>query len=168
MKAISLWQPWASALFIVLPDGSRLKTNETRGWATKHRGRLAIHAAKTFPSEAKSFTQNERAFGRLPDVYPLFTYGAIIGTVNVLGMRRTEDIVSQVSALERLYGDYSPGRWAWITSDQILFDEPIPFKGKQGFFNVPDEILPHINPADICTDRELLSKARAMSGEELF
>ena len=41
MKAISLWQPWASAIAI----GE--KTIETRSWWTPHRGALAIHAAKT-------------------------------------------------------------------------------------------------------------------------
>jgi len=40
MKALSLWQPWASAIAL----GS--KRIETRGWATSYRGPLAIHAAK--------------------------------------------------------------------------------------------------------------------------
>ena len=43
MKAISLWQPWASAV------ARRAKFNETRHWATSYRGTLAIHAAKRFP-----------------------------------------------------------------------------------------------------------------------
>jgi len=138
MKAISLWQPWASALFISLPDGRRLKANETRSWATGHRGRLVIHAAKTFPKEAKYFARTERTLGRIPPMLPI---GCLIGVVNLVGMRKTEDIVYQVSAIERMYGNYDPGRWAWITLDQILFKEPIPFKGKQGFFEVPDELL---------------------------
>ncbi|TRU31740.1 MAG: ASCH domain-containing protein [Microcystis aeruginosa Ma_QC_B_20070730_S2] len=40
MKAISLWQPWASLV------ANGLKLYETRGWPTKYRGVLAIHAAK--------------------------------------------------------------------------------------------------------------------------
>lgn len=40
MKAITIWQPWA--MLIALLE----KGNETRGWPTKHRGPLAIHAAK--------------------------------------------------------------------------------------------------------------------------
>jgi hypothetical protein len=40
MNAISLWQPWATAIAL----GS--KRIETRPWATAYRGPLAIHAAK--------------------------------------------------------------------------------------------------------------------------
>lgn len=40
MRAITLWQPWASAVAL----GS--KTIETRHWSTNYRGPLAIHAAK--------------------------------------------------------------------------------------------------------------------------
>src|SRR5581483_10298670 len=40
MKAISLWQPWAS---LWLTDA---KIHETRHWPTSHRGWLLVHAAK--------------------------------------------------------------------------------------------------------------------------
>lgn len=40
MKAITIWQPWASAI------AHGLKGIETRSWGTKYRGLLAIHAAK--------------------------------------------------------------------------------------------------------------------------
>lgn len=46
VKAISLWQPWAS-LIALGP-----KTIETRSWATDYRGPLAIHAAKRQPEQA--------------------------------------------------------------------------------------------------------------------
>lgn len=40
MKAISLWQPWASLI------AAGVKSIETRGWPTNYRGQIAIHAAK--------------------------------------------------------------------------------------------------------------------------
>ena len=40
MKAITVWQPWASLLV------SGRKRYETRSWATTYRGPIAIHAAK--------------------------------------------------------------------------------------------------------------------------
>ena len=40
MKAITIWQPWASLLAC---GGKRF---ETRSWATSYRGPIAIHAAK--------------------------------------------------------------------------------------------------------------------------
>lgn len=39
MKALTLWQPWASLL------ACGAKKYETRGWETKYRGPIAIHAA---------------------------------------------------------------------------------------------------------------------------
>lgn len=39
MKAITIWQPWAT----LLPLG--IKQFETRSWATSYRGPIAIHAA---------------------------------------------------------------------------------------------------------------------------
>ncbi len=45
MKAISLWQPWAT--FVALG----VKTIETRSWKTSYRGPLAIHAAKRRPDD---------------------------------------------------------------------------------------------------------------------
>ncbi len=45
MKAISLWQPWATLVAL------GIKQTETRHWATKHRGQLAIHAAKRWRPE---------------------------------------------------------------------------------------------------------------------
>lgn len=40
MKAITIWQPWASLLAM------GIKQYETRSWATSYRGPIAIHAAK--------------------------------------------------------------------------------------------------------------------------
>lgn len=40
MKAISLWQPWATLI------ATGAKQIETRSWATSYRGPIAIHAAK--------------------------------------------------------------------------------------------------------------------------
>jgi hypothetical protein len=43
MKAITLWQPWASFV------GLGVKTIETRSWSTRYRGPLAIHAGSRRP-----------------------------------------------------------------------------------------------------------------------
>lgn len=46
IPAVSLWQPWASAIH------PAAKTYETRGYATKTRGWIAIAATKTTPRDA--------------------------------------------------------------------------------------------------------------------
>lgn len=138
MKAISIWQPYATAMFLYTLTGDRIKRIETRSWSTKYRGQLLIHAAKTFPKVARDFAISELVFGRFPAKLP---FGAIIGIVNLVDIKRTEDVVQEISVIERLYGNYSTGRHAWITDSFRAFENPIPYKGQQRFFDVPDELI---------------------------
>ena len=135
MKAISLWQPWGSAI----PLG--LKRIETRGWTTKVRGRIAVHASKRWTGEEKLFTAARRRAGDLlPDPMPL---GAIVATAVIWDVLPSEMLMARgISDLELMYGNYSDGRFGWLLEDVFALAEPIPFKGAQGFFNVPDELLP--------------------------
>lgn len=148
MKAISLWQPWATLMAV------GAKQCETRSWGTSHRGPLAIHAAKApLPwmvdiiradwqwwrdafEKAGFEIEPERkliGFGGLPR-------GCIIATVDLVSCTRTT-AENAPPYPERAFGDYTPGRYHWHTANCKRLDTPIPFKGKQGFFNVPDELL---------------------------
>ena len=54
-----------------------------------------------------------------------------------------------VTPPELMFGCFSPGNYAWILDNPVMFDTPIPAKGRQGFWNweVPDEInLDETNP----------------------
>jgi len=132
VKAISLWQPWASAIAL------GIKSVETRHWATRYTGPIAIHAAKRWTTAEREFAAVERALGRLPARLPL---GAIVATARLMGCRFTHDVRHQLGTIERLYGDYSDGRYAWFLTDVVALDEPIGYRGAQGLFNVPDELL---------------------------
>lgn len=50
-----------------------------------------------------------------------------------------EGAIKAVCALyserERVLGDYSPGRFAWVLQNPVMFDKPIPARGKQGWWN---------------------------------
>lgn len=132
MKAISLWQPWASAIAV----GS--KRIETRHWTTRYRGLLAIHAAKRWGPDEREFAAVEFTLGRLPERIPL---GAIVAVARLIDVQPTEELKLSVSAVERLYGNYGPGRFGWVLDDIRALPEPIPFKGAQGFFDVPDAMF---------------------------
>lgn len=133
MRAISLWQPWASAIAL------GVKHVETRHWPTDYRGPLAIHAAKRWTREQKEFAQVEVSLGRMAKRIPL---GAIVATARLVDCRPTEELKLTVSAIERLYGNYEPGRYGWILAGIVALPEPIAYRGAQGFFSVPDELLP--------------------------
>lgn len=132
MRAITLWQPWASAIAL------GLKSIETRGWSTDYRGPLAIHAARRFGGEEKRFAQVERALGRLPARLPL---GAIVCVVELVDVRTTDELALTVGPIEKLYGNYAPGRFGWILENVRALPDAVPYLGRQRFFNVPDELL---------------------------
>lgn len=132
MRCISICQPWASAIFL------GHKTIETRGWSTRYRGPLLIHASKTFTKFAQNFAAEELAVGRGLERFPL---GAILGVVELESIGETEDQDYLISALERRYGDFSWGRFGWQLTNIRPFKEPIGYSGRQGLFNVPDSVV---------------------------
>lgn len=152
MKAISLWQPWASAMAL----GS--KPIETRHWSTKFRGRIAIHAAQRVnKTELTTFWSDPTWRGALYDLGPgkpweLMPFGAIVAVGMLTDCIPTERIPkAQIRLPEgggkcstwtaEDMGDFSPGRFGWFFEGIKPLKEPLPFKGKQGFFNVPDELI---------------------------
>lgn len=141
MRAISLWQPWASAI----ADG--LKVFETRGWKPLWTGTLAIHAAKTKNPITEEFLAEQRFLGRFQYELPR---GAIVAVCEMLKPIRTEDIFPRLTELEREFGDYTPGRWAWPLGRVQKLSNPFPVAGHQGFFDVdiPQSHLPCDVPAN--------------------
>ena len=126
VKALTLTQPWATLV------ATGHKQVETRSWRTHYRGPLVIHAAKGFPRYAKQFAKEEYLVGRLPDRIP---YAAVVAIVTLRDCVPAQDIVNQISGLERRLGDYSFGRWAWILEDVKAFPDPVGCRGALGLWN---------------------------------
>lgn len=148
-KVISLHQPWAT-LFV-----AGVKLIETRSWQTSHRGPLAVHAAKTIDISAcyrHPFTDELVRLGfDNPEELPT---GVVLGAVNlescvemVQTTAASADVISlandpRLTVLERAFGNYNRGRFAWVTSlrPRILLAEPIPLRGFQRIWNLPKGI----------------------------
>ena len=160
MKAITLWQPWASLLVC------GAKQFETRSWATSYRGPIAIHAAVKKPSSLweaiKSIIDRVRAaLGIIdPDDLPR---GCIIATAELVNCwhivyhpgpnvdiakhipigaeldvpRKHPDFGRYIVPTEQemLFGDWTPGRYAWEFANMKMLPEPIPAKGGQRIWN---------------------------------
>lgn len=168
MRAISLWQPWASAVAL----GS--KRIETRHWATTYRGPLAIHAAQRCVKSELYYYQCQwnwqgalRKLRNPPttpeqvkygdkDWHLILPFGAILAVCNLTDCRATDSHLAEFLDLKRIpagegneifqwterdMGNFEPGRFAWELSNIRPLLKPIPYKGHQGFFNVPDELL---------------------------
>lgn len=158
MKALSLWQPWASLVAI------GAKGIDTRGWATRYRGPLAIHAAarkcdtKDIPAPTvhamiqilRPVTEKlARTAMYLP--LELLPRGCVIATCTLAeccrigedGLYRLDpDKIEPPTWFAPLpgepeisFGDYTPGRFAWILEDVRPLPEPIPAKGHQSLWS---------------------------------
>lgn len=156
MKAISLWQPWAS--LIILGE----KEYETRGWKTGYRGPLLIHASKRavlkeldfaldcpYMQEAlKSYRPDSQL---LPDRKSLLTpklarfvlpFGKLLGTVDLIDCISTEQTRGKISNKEYMFGNYGADRYAWKLANPVMFEQPIDYTGEQGIFDVNVLTLP--------------------------
>jgi activating signal cointegrator 1 len=144
MKAISLWQPWAS-LFLT-PS----KIHETRSWPYPHRGPLAVHAAKTLQKALAAETEAivVKQFGA--DWRTTLPLGAVIGAVEIIDCRRTEDVYVETWKPDKPMpddywcGDFAPGRFAWLRRAAFTLPCPQKYTGRQNIFSVPDDLLPGI------------------------
>ncbi len=130
-KVLSLLQPWASLVVM------GLKTIETRSWTTAYRGPLLIHASKGAGGEAVAglplIQKHIPDFGALP-------FGAIIGEALLTDVLRIgeaalpPDLLPRLTLEERAFGDYGPGRWAWMLDEAAEWQEPMPARGYPGLW----------------------------------
>ncbi|HEX8400484.1 MAG TPA: hypothetical protein VF628_02145 [Allosphingosinicella sp.] len=59
----------------------------------------------------------------------------------LVDVKSTEELKLSVGAIERLYGNYAPGRFGWVLDEIVPLDEPIACRGAQSFFQVPDHLF---------------------------
>lgn len=134
MKAFTVYQPYAFAIV------AGLKHYETRPRRTNIRGRVAVHAGKKhikarelYMSILAAKNVEESAYHICRESHPE-EYGAVVGTVEIADCVPVEEIVDTLTEQERLLGDYSPGRFAWVLKNPIMFTEPFPARGRQGWW----------------------------------
>jgi hypothetical protein len=162
MRTISLWQPWASAIAL------GAKRVETRSWATNYRGPLAIHAAKRFMVNemihyASCWNWKGALRGSLFDKHTgrtdwenFLPLGCVVATCELVECRPTGSFTLQeieekrrplletsdiYDWTERQMGDFGLGRFGWVLKNIKPLPHPVPWKGSQGFFEVPDDLL---------------------------
>lgn len=144
MKAISLWNPWAA--LVALGE----KRIETRSRRTTFRGELAIHATKVMPREAKALIREEPFRTRLAwhgitadnETQANLPRGAIVAVATLIDVVPTShDILNarielqgyrwDVTPQELAFGNYAPGRYAYLLAGVTRLLEPVPCAGSQ-------------------------------------
>jgi hypothetical protein len=149
VKALTLLQPWASAVAL------GFKRIETRSWATRYRGPLVIHAART--TIAESLMQSDAALwqrilpGRssLRVAFQSLPRGAAVALVDLVDCVSTNDRDVLRAACraaggswhptEPELGNYERGRWAWILRDVRPLSRPVPMRGYQSLWDLSAE-----------------------------
>lgn len=127
VKAVTLYPIWAWA---VMHGPKRV---ENRSWATRYRGRLAIHAGIGRQKDAEARAMLERLVVPVPAE---LTRGAILGTVQLLDCRRCEG--------ELRDDPFACGPYCWLLGDPRPFVQPIPARGQQSLWTcqLPESVLP--------------------------
>lgn len=129
LKALSLWQPWASMMAL------GHKKIETRSWPTAYRGPLVIHATKRWTRNEREAASDLAAQYGIESPFPL---GVVLCVVDLFECTQN---VRYASFAELTLGDFRKGRWFWVTKNVRPFDEPLPMRGRQGLFNVTDDAV---------------------------
>jgi hypothetical protein len=139
MKALTICQPYAH--LIALPDDDyRAKRVENRTWPTNLRGEILIHAGKN---------RNYLNLSGYDIPEAQMAFGAIIAVANLVDCVELDMFANGINRVPQI----AHRRWPWLAAHQhtegpfcfVLtqvraLPTPIPFKGAQGFFNVPREI----------------------------
>lgn len=131
MKAISLWQPWASLI------ACGVKVHETRHWHAPGwliGQRIAIHAAKKLiadPGEDLAELLSDEFGGHWVMDLPR---GAIVATATLANCCPTMERLCLTSREDAICGDWHPGRFAWHLTEIRKVDPPQPYRGAQGIW----------------------------------
>jgi len=128
MRALSIRQPWADA---ILHWG---KDIENRRWPTKVRGTVYVHAGLSrLDMDWDTIGDISRMLGPergsqfrsiMSSPLHVVTFGAFLGTVDIVGCVTESD------------SEWFEGRFGFVLANPVVFDKPIPYKGKLGFFEV--------------------------------
>jgi hypothetical protein len=151
MKALTLYQPWATLIAM------GFKEVETRDWYTAYRGPMAIHAGMKRDVDGQVLWLGITGAKDVVDTVDRFQlfhtlpFGAVVATCNLVACLPTGihkrsgfDVTHRDVALqsfhftpslgwdvEERFGNYAPGRWAWILRDVVPVNPPIPCHGWQ-------------------------------------
>jgi hypothetical protein len=117
---LSVWQPWAWAIFHGKPI-------ENRNWPTPYRGRLLIHSAKNTSEVEEVLRLLQFEFKLIPPPGSLI-YGCILGFVELHACTW--------SSTRSTCGWGAPGCYHWHLRNPVLLDSPIPYRGLQRIFPI--------------------------------
>lgn len=157
MKGLTIHQPYATLI------AAGVKHIETRSWATDYRGLVLIHAGKRWDEEVSGECATAQAFveedvgipGSLEVLWPVLcdwkrTLGAGLAIANLVDCRAMEEAPN---AIEESWGGFGPGRFGWVFEEIRPLAMPVPCRGAQGLWDVPEDVLGQVEDAALMWER---------------
>lgn len=169
MKALTVWQPWASLIVGAPPSYDEHPTPpqkpvENRGWAPPRAligQRIAIHAAKKMDEDVLDTIQDlflDKLHGevRTPYAKPsLFPIAAVVGVATLTGAivrRHDGSIVDAFSTSggptvevgEDVRRFYNADAIGWLLEDRRALAAPVPCRGSQGIWTLPADVAARV------------------------
>jgi activating signal cointegrator 1 len=98
------------------------------------------HAVETYKRKGEEVLHYANEYVYQDSDFPL---GSIIAYADLVNCYSCEDVSSAMILTEReaLFGGWSLGRYAWKMDNVVMLDEPLPYKGFQRLFRLPDDIV---------------------------
>lgn len=139
MRALTLHQPWA---FAVAHLG---KDVENRTWRPPEQVigvRIAIHAGRKFDTDTLPWF-----FGRGLINVPLTpVLGAVVATAVVAGVAEHADSVWFSGSVGAFW---FTGPIGWVLRDVVALAEPVPCRGAQGLWTVPNDVEQRVTAQEV-------------------
>lgn len=133
MRALSLYQPWASLVCM------GLKKTETRSWQTSYRGLLAIHAARAWTPDQRE------AMDRFRGLFEGYSFDGLPRGKCVLAVAELVDCYRfgpnerGVDEADFHCGDFAEGRYGWRLKNVRPLRSPLELNGQRGLWVLSQE-----------------------------
>jgi hypothetical protein len=156
MKCLTICNPYPHLILRHEHDPARKRVENRRFWQYAYRGPLLIHAGKSQDWLELDPTETFDARYNVP--LAEMSFGAIVGVCHLsdvvrvrqysqrdsFGIRRTRCEVPR-DAIARWpwlsFHEHTEGPVCLVLTDAHKFAAPLPFRGQQGLFDVPTEVV---------------------------
>lgn len=144
MKALSIKQPWASLIV------HGIKDIENRTWKTNFRGRIYVHASGKPANEPYQIFTDDQWKSIEEKRHDFFVFHSYTELSQIIGEIEIVDCVINHSSIwaEKTEGVtagnqffYKKPIYNWVLANPVLYEKPIPAKGKLSLWEPDFEIV---------------------------
>lgn len=158
MKALTLWQPWATAIAHLGKDVENRTWSPPRALLGKP---LAIHAGQRVDKDSLAELLDQMRLGMIPNRPDLLSAdrmpkGHVVALAKVSGWLCSHELlpmldpdrkihqVGEATAAKVWTGPWWVGPVGWVFGRVLALPEPVPCKGAQGLWVLPQDVRDNV------------------------